>query len=227
MRHAPHVRRWIGLMPLSVLFVACANAPLPGSDPTDVPAVAEIVCEADGSTTIRTPEVLVQPDGIHVHVVSRLDEPAQMVGLFGSDVEPGGSDYISVVEPGTIEAGCFPYSQHEDPDSLITSPIEVLDPDGTYVDGEVDCSGMMRASVSDFAEPALDAGPVPLEEARPKIRGLQAGDEVLLTGYPEQAGAAVAVRRGDEIVATFSFVTFDGQEWVIEGSSICESSGLR
>jgi len=194
--------------------------------PAGVPDIAEIVCRATGPATVQTPEVLVQPDGIHVHVVSRLDEPASMAGLIGMDVGPGETDYVSVVEPGTIEAGCFPFSQHEDPDSLATSPIEVLDPDGIYVDGEVDCSGMMRGSVSDFAEPALDAGPVPLDEARSKIRGLQAGDEVLLTGYPEQADAAVAVRRGDEIVATFTFVTFDGESWEIAGAEICESSGI-
>jgi hypothetical protein len=49
---------------------------------------------------------------------------------------------------------------------------------------------------------------------------------VFYVGYPEQPEARIGVRRDGQIVATFSFVTFDGEGWVIEGSSICSSSGL-
>jgi hypothetical protein len=213
-------------MALSVLFIACANAPPPGSDPADVPDVAEVVCEADGSTTVRTPEVLVQPDGVHVHVLSRLDEPAQVVGL-GRDVDAGETGYVTQVAPGRVAVACYPYSQHETVEDPPTTPMEILDPDGLYTDGDVECSGSMVEMIADFAEPPLEGQRVPLPAVRAEIRGLDDDDEVLHVGYPEQPDARVAVRRDGQVVATFSFVTFDGEEWVIEGSSICESSGLR
>jgi len=216
-----------------MMLVACADPPSPGDQgplygqPASTPDVAEIVCESDGSSTVRTPEVVVQPDGIHVHVVSHLDEPAEIVGLFGQDVEPGVTDFVSVIAPGRVDAGCFPYSQHEDPDSLVTSPIEVLDPQRRYVDGQIQCVGTSWGSVSDFAEPPIDAGPVPLDVARATIKGLLPDDEVLYTGYPEQAERTVAVRRVGEVVATFDFVTFDGEAWSVAGSTGCSSSGLE
>ncbi|HET9672166.1 MAG TPA: hypothetical protein VFQ40_04885, partial [Actinomycetota bacterium] len=178
-------------------------------------------------TTIRTPQVLVQPDGIHVHVVSHLHESASVLGLT-NDVDPGETEYVSTASPGVIEVGCHPFSQHaEGGDDPAMVHLEALDPEGIYRDGEIQCSGMTSSSIGDFAEAPLEGLRVPIEAARPKIHGLEDDDEVFHVGYPEQADARVAVRRDGQVVATFSFVTFDGEEWVIEGSSICGSSGLR
>jgi hypothetical protein len=215
-----------------VLLAACADPPGPGDAPPDevpagVPDVAEVVCEADGSTTVRTPQVAVQPDGIHVRVVSRLDEPAEIVGL-GRDVEPGVTEYVSVRAPGRIDTGCNPYSQHEPGGREPTTvPVDVLDPDGIYVDAEVQCSGEASALIADFFKEPLDVGPVPVAVARDSIRGLRTDDEVLHTGYPEQRDRAVAVRRDGEIVATYNFVTFDGERWSVASNHICSSSELR
>ncbi len=74
--------------------------------------------------------------------------------------------------------------------------------------------------IADFFKPPLDAGLVPLEVARESIRGLLPGDEVLHLGYPEQGGRQVAVRRDGTIVATFDFITFDGDEWHVASNSI-------
>ena len=214
----------------SMMLMACADPPgprdpAPASSTDDVPLVAEIVCEADGSTTVSTPEVLVQPDGVHVRVLSRLDEPAS-VGAFRMDVEPGTTEFVSTVAPGEVDAGCYPFSEHDPGGSEPQrAPVEVLDPDGFFVDGEVACSG--SSMVADFFKPPLDAGPVPLEVARESIRGLLPGDEVLHLGYPEQGGRQVAVRRDGTIVATFDFITFDGDEWHVASNSICSSSGLQ
>jgi len=216
----------------SMLLVACADPPSPRDQgPTspadDVPLVAEIVCEADGSTTVSTPEVLVQPDGVHVHVLSRLDEPAS-VGAFRMDVEPGTTEFVSTVAPGKVDAGCYPYSEHDPGGSEQQRiPVEVLDPDGLFVAGEVACSGSASSLIADFFKRPLDAGPVPLEVARETIRGLVPSDEVLHLGYPEQGGRQVAVRRDGTIVATFDFITFDGTEWHVASNDICSSSGLQ
>lgn len=219
--------------PLMLLaIVACADPPAageagpPNAVPEGVPDVAELVCEADGSTTVRTPKVVVQPDGIHVHVVSRLDEPAS-VGLFGRDVEPGQTDFVSVRPPGHVNGACYPFSEHDSGEEPPTSTIEVLDPEGIYISGEIECEGMSWGSVSDFAELPMDAGPVPLDAARSAIKGLLPEDEVAHIGYPEQRDRGVAVRRDGQVVATFSFVTFDGEEWFVAGSEGCQSSGIE
>jgi hypothetical protein len=215
-----------------LLMTACAEPPGPGEEgppnvPADVPDAVEIVCEADGSTTVRTPQVVVQPDGIHVRVLSHLDEPAEIVGL-GRDVEPGATEYVSVRGPGRIETGCNPYSQHEPGGKEpMMVPVDVLDPDGIYVPGEIECSGTASGMIADFFEEPLDAGPVPLPVARDSIRGLHADDEVFHTGYPEQRDRVVAVRRDGEIVATFDLLTFDGEKWSVASNHICSSSGLR
>jgi hypothetical protein len=210
----------------SLLLTGCAETAI-GPEGEGPATVAEIVCEADGSTTVLTPNAVVQADGIHIHLVSHLDEPAEIIGL-GRDVEPGETEWVSHAPPGTVDTGCNPFSQHgpngEQPDML---PLEILDPEGIFVGGEIECTGGSWGSTSDFAELPRDAGPVPLDVARAAIKGLQQGDEVLYTGYPEQAERTVAVRRDGKIVAKFDFVTFDGDEWYVASSEGCSSSGLE
>jgi hypothetical protein len=206
-----------------IVMAACADTPT--ETKADTQGVAEIICEADGSTTILTPRVLVQPDGVHVHTVSHLDEPAEIIDL-SHDVDPGETEWVSHTPPGTVETACNPFSQHDSGEAPPTVPVEILDPDGIYVTGEIQCSGTSSAGIGDFAEAPLDVGPVPLGEARAAIRGLDDDDQLLHAGYPKQRDASVIVRRHGQIVASFGFVTFDGQEWVIEGSQICTSSGL-
>jgi hypothetical protein len=213
-----------------VMLAACADPPGPGDAPPNevpagVPDVAEVVCEADGSTTVRTPQVAVQPDGIHVHVISRLDEPASLNG-WGFDVDPGGSTRTAGGEPGVRETACWPFTLHGTGEEPPTQGIEVLDPEGIYVNGEIECTGTASDMIADFAELPLEAGPVPLEVARAKITGLRPDDEVVHTGYPEQDEAGVAVRRDGAVVASFSFVTFDREEWSVAGATICESSEI-
>lgn len=225
MRHASCVRRIALALPVA-LFAACADAPGPGAQ-GGVPNVAEIVCEADGSTTVRTPQALVQPDGVHVRGVSRLDETATVNGL-GRDIGPGVTEWVSTTTaPGTMEVACHPFSLHGSGDAPATVPLEILDPSGLYVAGDLECSGAVgHGSASSRSQP-LEGRRIPIDAARAEIRGLEGDDQVFHVGYPEQPDAAVAVRRDGQIVASFSFVTFDGEEWVVASSSICTSADLR
>jgi hypothetical protein len=228
-RHDIYVGRLLAVT-LLVVTAACADEPRPPQHQSTrassgIPNVAEIVCEADGSTTVETPEVLVQADGIHVHVVNHLNEPAS-VGAFGLDAEPGETDFVSVAAPGSVDAACYPYSEHSGGEEPAAQPVSVLDPEGTYVGGELKCSGTSTGTINDFFRPSLEVGPVPLGDARAAIKGLQAGDELIRTGYPKQPHRGIVVSREGVLVASFSFVTFDGEEWLVEGSNICSSSGL-
>jgi hypothetical protein len=211
-----------------VLFVACADPPAPGEEgppnvPAVVPDVAEIVCEADGSTTVRTPQVVVQPDGIHVHVVNRLDEPASVNG-FGFDIDEGDTTHVTGRAPAVIQTACWPFSQHSGEEPT-TTPLEVLDPEGIYVDGEIECTGMASSMVADFSEAPIDDATIPLDAARAAIEGLEESDEVSYAGYPAQRGPVIVVRE-ERVVASFGFSTFDREHWVVASATICESSGL-
>lgn len=210
----------------SVLLAGCAETAVgPGAERA---MVAEVVCEADGSTTVLTPSVVVQPDGIHVHLVSRLDEPAEIVGL-GRDVEPGETQWVSHAPPGTVEIACNPFSEHGSGIEPTTTPIAILDPDGLYLEGELEC-GFLRSGwsqTSDFAEAPLEAGVVPLSEARASINGLESRDEIRYAGYPSSRDRNVVVVRDGDVIASFEFVTFDGEDWVAAGASGCDGSGVR
>jgi hypothetical protein len=222
------MRSLAALTPMLMLVAGCADAPGPGRIPpgADIPEVAEIVCAADGSPVVRTPQVLVQPDGVHLHVVSHLDETAGLNG-FGLDVDPGESNRVVSRPPGFLDEACWPFSLHGSDEEPSTHPIRVLDPTGLYAAGELQCSGVASSMIGDFAETPLEVGPVPFEEARAGIRGLEDDDEVFRVGYPEQREAGqVGVRRDGEVVATFGFYTFDGEDWVSGDAQICESSGL-
>jgi hypothetical protein len=221
------MRRSVVIVPLSVILAACANTVGPGSGANHVPQVAEVVCEADGSTAVGTSQVVVQRDGLHVRGVSRLDETASVNGL-GRDIDPGVTEWVSTTTtPGTVEVACHPFSLHGSGEAPETVPLRVLDPGGLYVTGELQCSGSSGFGIGDFAEAPLEGRRVPIEVARAAIRGLDDDDRVFHVGYPEQPDPAVAVRRDGQIVATFSFVTFDGEAWVVASSSTCSSADLR
>lgn len=220
----------VALALLVVPLVACADAPRDGQPSDDgtaeLPSIAVIECLADGSTSVRTPQVLVQPDGVHIKVVSHLDEPASING-WGFDVEPGTTRHISGGAPGTIETACWPYGEHGSGVEPRTLPIEVLDPDGSYVDGQVACDGKAMGWVADyFTSPDRDAGRVPLDIARASLRGLRADDEVGYAGYPAADDPGVVVVRDGVVVASVSFARFEG-EWSSPAGTICEDADIH
>jgi hypothetical protein len=218
--------RWIFALMAVAVLAACANAPqsVSSSGPA-APTVARIVCEADGSTTILTPRVLVQRDGVHVRVLSHLDEPASING-WGSDVDPGNSTWTFGGAPSVVRTACWRFSDHDTLVEPATQPIEVLDPEGFFVVGDLECDGQSIGLVSDYFQEPDRAGPVPLDIARRKIRGLEAADEVRYTGYPQEADPAVIVIRAGQVIGSFSFARFDGQ-WDIPGGSYCDGVGIR
>ena len=216
----------VGVALALLLMSGCGNSPSPkGDDSTATPARAEIVCRADGTTDVLTPAVRAQPDGVHVLVRSHLDEPASVNGI-GVDVSPGRWSDVLSIEPGIIDVACWPFSQHG-PKEPPTTPLDVVDPEGMYVDLELDCGGgMILGAISEFISPAPTDALIPLDEARRQIKGLSSTDEVTYGGYPEQRTRPVFVVRDDAVIASISF-GLSGDDWVHMGSSVCDESGLR
>jgi hypothetical protein len=208
------------------IAAGCADAPVPAprGDP-ETPAVVRIVCEADGATTVGSETVLVQADGVHVRVESRLDEPAS-VDPFGRDVEPGVTRFVSSHPPGRVDVSCYPFSQNESGQDPPSTPLELLDPEGLYVDPKVDCSGEVGSYIADYAAPGPDHDiRIPLEEARAEIDGLQPSDELAYGGYPDAVPTPVLVVRGDEVIASIMFAAV-GERWTAPSGTFCGDSGI-
>ena len=198
-----------------------------GSPDPPVPQVVAITCLPDGSIRLSTDRVLARSDGVHMELVNRVDEPTSVNGL-GMDLGANEErDLVSGIAPGIVELACWPFSEHGGGDEPATTPLEVLDPDGLFVSGDVECDGVMSNSIADFVAAPDDRGPPPIDVARGLIDGLLTTDEVRYAGYPDGPGAVIVVRDG-EVVASYSIVHFaENDRWVVEGSSICGSSGLR
>lgn len=226
--------RTSALLMTALLLAACAEAPPAaqgGGEAT--PDVGRIVCEADGSTSVLTPAVLAQRDGVHLVVDSRLDEPASLIGGFGFDVDRGISEWTLQTAPGDRAVACWPFSDHGSGEEPETVPLQVLDPDGLYVPpAELECPDDQQwATILDFIEMATGISDDPVEAVRHSIRGLDPGDVVSLTrsGYPEsdtKGQGSVVVSRDGRAVAIFGVTLADDRRWLISGGRGCASDGV-
>ena len=216
-----------------IVLTSCADTPAtrPSTDPpreeTSPPDVAEIVCEADGTTSVLTPEVAVQEDGVHVHIENRLDEPASVGGL-AFDASPGISDVTLSTPPGGVDVACWPFSEHgrKYPSR---APMKILDDRRLYTSPELECSGGTSwGSVFDFIRGTEGTQADPVTLARDSLRGLRPGDELEPVGYPASP-IGVRVVRDDRMIAVVHFErTADGALLVAGGGGCTDDRvGIR
>ena len=200
------------------------NAP-PSEAPVPAGAamVGRIICEKDGTTRVATPDVLAQPDGVHVVIVNLLDESASMIGL-GFDVDPGSSTWVVSERPGTIQEACWPFSEHPAGPPSSTTPMTVHDPEGMFVEGELQCNETDDGTALDIrllasVEGRKDVSITP-EEARPLIGGIRDDDIVQLPGYPDTVKQSVVVVRDGRRIAGVGFAFVSGR-WIQRGGHVC------
>lgn len=215
----------------AILIAAAACGPSelpasPGGDPAEE-TIARIVCRVDGSTELLTPRVTVRPDGLHASVRNLAGEPVSVGGL-AVDAEEGMSEHVSMIPPGQVDVACWPYSQHggRKPENV---PMTVTDPDGYWVSpGQLECVG--RTSTEEVRDYFVEAeGEVgdPVAIARRRLNGLQAGDVLRRTGYPEAIHAGVEVVRDGRTVALLGFIPAQGGGWLLGTQGACTGSGIR
>jgi hypothetical protein len=207
------------------LGAACANEPrqtaLSGPDAT---STVRIVCEADGSTTLLTPQVYVRPDGFTLRVRSDLNEPASINGL-GMDVEPGLKETLMTTPPGALEVACWPFSEHNSLQEPPTHTLTIVDPEGLYVSAELECppgDAAWREAI-DYASPVKGSYASPIDAAAAHLRSLQPTDELMQAGYPEQQSAPVIVVRDGDVVASVGVALGSTRKWYVEGAHGCSS----
>jgi hypothetical protein len=215
-----------------VLTVSCADGPRPSSgaeEASPAPGLVELVCERDGTATLSSPDVTARPDGVHLVVDNRYDEPVSVAGF---DADPGITRWTLGAAPGPFEVMCWPFSEHgEQPPERLT--IDVRDPEGLYVPPPgLECPTEEQSGTTiDYLEGAEGVSADPSETVRASLSGIVDSDELFVWtgGYPEQdhhGGASVSVARDGSIVAIVGVSLADDDRWVVAGLQACVSSGI-
>ena len=214
--------RWRVLL-LLTLFAGCADtSSAPRSDPP-APTVARVQCDEEGITTILTPTVQAQPDGVHIDV----EVPAgSNIGFIVHDCcgfNAEDANFVVPIPPGPMPVACLVGAEQDPGDDSLYRDIRVVDLLGAFVTGDHTCAGATGVGSGDVG---LPAGPNPISAARALLTGLRPTDELVHIGYVERAsGAVVAVRRGDEFIATLQLEPSDGG-WGWIGFENCPGSGI-
>jgi hypothetical protein len=210
----------------TIALAACADrSPAAGPSP---PGVATIVCDETG-TTIETPSVRAQPDGVHVVVDNRTGVDPGFSARFadgrghGDNAPPGTSEHVLDAPPGTLEIGCYA-GEHGSGEPDLRA-LEVVDVDGFYRSTALDCESS-SGGVIDYVPGAegevgdpVDLARVVFEESTGR---LEPDDVVERAGYPEWDEPIVRLVREGEVVATIRYFEADGGGWLRDTTSMCD-----
>lgn len=223
-------RLTVGLMGAVLLVAGCGSEPEPAGRVSDGPPVVNelaVTCAEDGSTKVADSEVAVQAGGLDVRMDNRTGEPISMNGL-GWDFSEGVSTETLPVPPGPIGIACWPLSKHGGDEPPLID-ISILDPNGLWVDPELECVvGPESNAIFDhfFASPGKKGDPV--EIARGVLHDLEKDDVVERAGYPdEKQRVTVRVQReGKTVVAVYLDVAENGG-YLLGGANICDATGIN
>jgi len=211
------------------LSAACAEAPSlePGNEPPSAPDVVRLVCEADGTSALSSLEVKAQPDGVHLEVENRFEEP---VSVGGFDADPGVSAWTLEAPPGPFEVMCWPFSEHTEGEEPTRLSFQVIDPEGLYVPAvKLECE--VWSSHGDYASPPTGVADDPIGAARRSLTGLDGDDELSIhrSGYPEarrEGSAIVVVSRDGQPIAIVGAVRADDGRWIAPNAEGCVEAGI-
>ncbi len=219
-RVAPHHRFFIA----AAVVIGCSGC---GQEGVAVPQTAQIVCNEDGSTTLVTPVVRTQRDGVHFRVRNDADEHA-LISSLGEALPGSSNDFVSTVEPGKVDVTCFFHSLHQNRDEPARHPLIVRDTDSYWVGAEClwNSDKPRQSSIHDFgggADGVLrgDADN-PIEAVR-EVEQLLPTDVVEVVGYAESSRPMVRLIRDEKIEKVFNVFTPDGGGWLVSGDIECEA----
>ena len=192
--------------------------------PSETSDVVLIACDGT-STTMQTPTAAAQADGVHLRIdnTSGTNLSFQMDSLGGDNADIGTTDLVAQLAPGTQRVRCQdPFGDRGSAFGWVS--LEVVDPNGYWVDPALDCNGgMIGSSNIDYAQqPAgiLD----PIEAGRNALQHyIQEGDELKLAGYPESKGQRTVVLVRDGRVVASVRLQRGTVGWFNPGISACNN----
>lgn len=195
-----------------------------GTQPVEAPAIGTITCEGT-TTTVETPEVAAQADGVHLSVEN---SGAEDLGIQfdtsgrGENAAVGTSNLLVPIAPGEERVRCFGSDDDTGaPGGWAT--LTVTDPSGFYASAELDCAGgQVGSGISDYIAGAT-GDPDPAAAAAEYFADqMGSGDEVVAAGYPEDPAERTFVLRSNGVAIGSVTYAPDGQDgWLQFMTSNC------
>jgi hypothetical protein len=194
-----------------------------GASPSTAPSVGSIVCDGT-TTTVQTPEVVAQADGVHLIVEnsSSKDLGIQFENIGGRNADMGTTSLLEQMAPGDERVRCF----GSDDDTGAPggwADITVTDPMGYYTSNELQCaSGTYSTGNIDYVAGATGEPDPAIAAAAHFAEKMGAGDEVVLAGYPEASETREFVLLSGGVAIGSALYVPDGQSgWLLVMTSNC------
>ena len=183
------VRTAASVVATVILAAACAGRtpsvpPVAVASPSGLPDSVQVVCDSNG-TTVLTPVVRPQRDGVHLQIQNTTGKHLSfVVGEDGDDAPAGSSELIWPLPPGSVKIGCLDDAQ--DGGTPPGGEVTVQDPDGIWVDAGAGCDSVANG-IFDYAEGASgQQGTGRHREAPISAIASRTGDIVKAAGYPDE-----------------------------------------
>jgi hypothetical protein len=208
----PYLQAWV-----------LGDAQVPATESQAPPAdVAAITCGGAG-TTVSTPIVAAQSDGVHIAIQNASMDPVSIqFESSGHGVQPKSTTAtIEQLSPGTQKVRCEPQSDNVAVFGWET--FEVVDPNAYWVSFKLTCPGQTFGQINDYAQQQAGVAD-PIDAARPALaHWIQPDDVLMVAGYPDDPDSrvVVGVRDGVNVMSAVLELSSDG--WVVAGTSGCSS----
>jgi hypothetical protein len=216
----------VALAAVPVRFVPAEVGSAPPTPIVAAPDVAEITCDGT-STEVVTPEVVAQPDGVHVRVTNTSSTDLSFQFRGGGDSAPvGESEFVRSLAPGAVDVRCLdPALDAGIPGGWVF--LTVVDPAGIYRAPVLECAGGETVTGNvDYVEGAAGWTDDPVDITREHAIGVLPTDEVSYAGYPKQAPPQVRVVRDGAVVAVFNFFDDGHGGWLMSSYQACSALGI-
>lgn len=197
--------------------------PSPTEAPTTAPDVIAVSCYGDPSTQLDATVVAAQPDGVHVLVRSTNAYVEVQVDDDFIRVENSPRELVLDLAPGEHGVQCIAPGADQ---VLDPTPFEVVDPNGYWLDPQIDCSSPSEA--------IFDAGPVDpgddivealLDSGRSIIRGaIDDPGSFTFGGYPgsPRSRSVVLIDVDGNVLARVHYVNAGDDIWFPSSYEYCE-----
>jgi len=199
-------------------LVAGSSPDANSSDPID--DVLDVVCLPSG-TSIATPRVAAQANGVHVHIVNASGTRRigfEVHGFGGGSVPRVKGTRVWDVPPGVVGVRCLPFDQDDSPWVVV----EVRDPSGFFVPDRITCAGVVAGGSFDGVAGARGEDGEPVDLTRHRYAAISAGDVVERAGYRRPDERKIRVVRDGVVEIVDTYESDGAGGWRLRGSSVCQ-----